>query len=97
MSAICYKCRNVPTEPNTLLTFEDADGEEYDVCQRCEDFEREFGEADEATQVHMSTSGYGDWFDQWYAKNSLASKVIGNAVCPDLATAIARTLPGVNE
>lgn len=77
MSAICYNCRNVPIAPNALLTYEDGDGEDYDVCQRCEDFEREFGEADEATRAHMSSSGYGDWISQWDAEE--AREVLGES------------------
>lgn len=64
----CYDCGNTPTAPNYLNTYEDADGEEYDVCCMCEDFEADYCRAkSEKVKSALATTKYGLWQRLWYA------------------------------
>lgn len=70
----CHNCGNVPILPNFINTYEDGDGDEYHVCQMCEDFERDYHAATPEEQERLATVGYEEWQRKWYQEEEEARK-----------------------
>jgi hypothetical protein len=68
----CYECGNRPSPPNYLSVYRDEQGMIYSACLKCEDFERDFTDANEEERSKLPYEPYySAWEERWYAEQEV--------------------------